>query len=166
MGYYSALLFGPLRSQGTGYQMRDGPGKIRSWQRSDPSVKCAHLLSVHTSLCPSLHQSCIFFSIQTLFISLGHWLLGIIMLQVFQSASAFIQRSLWQPEVGSLRLCRGRILMEAFIPCTTWSKNTSTHLHSTISQLCAQQMKVFLGIYLDNKYFLCIGNLDVPGFAG
>lgn len=158
--------------------MWDGHGKIGSWQRSVPSMKCAHLLSAKnfkstllpsSSLQPRLHRyplAC------CVFIFLGRWLLVMIVLEVFYTGPPF---SLSVPHVSlmvdSLNLHRGRMLVAAFTLCTTWEE--------VLQLLCTQHLlvtppgkdalfrnEVFLGMSLDNKVFLGIGNLDVRGFAG
>lgn len=126
--------------------MRDVHGKIESWQRSDPSMKHAHLLSAYSfqpSLCPSPPWSCIFSIIHwldELFISLGRWLLVMIMLQGFQRVLPFS----FSAACSSLRLTHWAFAGEESqwkpsfcIPHGTKSVSASP---LNISQLSAQWM--------------------------
>lgn len=112
-------------------------------------MKCAHLLSACLQFpafpfLPRLHWSCIFFSVRwldVLFMSLGHRLLVMIMLQVFQRVLLFSSSVAYGSLSmdGSLSLCRGRMSREAFILYTTGIKYfNSSPLN--VSQLCARQM--------------------------
>lgn len=105
--------------------------------------------------------------------SLGHRLLVMIMLQVFQRVLLFSSSVAYGSLSmdGSLSLCRGRMSREAFILYTTWDKILQLISTQRLPVVCSADdflfgRKVFLGISLDNKYFLFIGNLDGPGFAG